>query len=490
MYRDKVCKMPGCGCVFTPTTGNQKYCLECRDKAKRERERKQWKKQSRKRNNYREFTRDCEACGIEFTTYYSKKIYCGSVECERARLKNKDEKRSKEELRIKHKKYYDNNREKCLLSKAKAYRDKNPDAGEYTPGLTIKLTFDEVKEYIESRDYKLLSAEYINNNSKLLLMCPNGHEWRTTFHRFKSGARCMTCYTQNNYVSKPEQAVRDYFEENHPDLHIIYNDRSVITPKELDLYFPESNTAVEICGLYWHCERTDTPKNYHYNKMMACFDKGVRLITVFEDEIYDNFDIVISKILQAIGKTEKIIYAEECSVECISTSEANKFFVNNHLQGGFPAEKVWALVYNDEIVSACSVGESTMKYISTRNVLELQRLCDLIGTHVVGGVSKLFLRVKKYTLKEKYGKIVTHCDMRYANIFSTVYEKLGFSLESTTRYSLHYFRRGKRHRSFSIRKTKEERLIDELNYELRQEKGYDKIWDCGYRIYTYELTNL
>ena len=39
-----------------------------------------------------------------------------------------------------------------------------------------KLTYREVKEYIESFDYKLLSEEYIDNKTKLKMICPCGHE--------------------------------------------------------------------------------------------------------------------------------------------------------------------------------------------------------------------------------------------------------------------------------------------------------------------------
>lgn len=495
MYQDKICKMTGCGCVFTPTTGNQKYCLGCRQKAKKEREREQWKERSRKRNGYKEYTRRCKICGKKFTTHYSKKLYCGSDECEeeRIRLKNKSyhSKRSKEELKLKGRKYYNNNRDKCLLSKANVYREKNPEAKEYSPGKTVKLTFNEVKEYIESNNYKLLSVNYNNNKELLKLQCPNSHEWYTTFHSFKSGSRCMTCYTNNNYVSKPEQDIRDYFENNYPELNVVYNDRSVISPKELDFYFPDSKVAVEVCGLYWHGEgTTNTPKSYHYDKMMICFENRVRLITIFEDEIYNNFDIVISRILQAIGKTKEVIYARKCSVECISTTEANKFFVNNHLQGRSTAEKIWALVHKGKIVSVCSIGKIIRKHTSTMDTVELKRLCNLSNTHVVGGASKLFSRAKEYALEEGYSKIKSYCDMRYANIFNPVYEKLGFVLDGFTKYTPHYFKSGVRYRNFSLRKSKEERLTGKTEYELRKEQGYDRIWDCGHRTYVYYLTNL
>lgn len=37
-----------------------------------------------------------------------------------------------------------------------------------------KLTYQEVKEYIESFNYKLLSEEYVDNKTKLKMLCPCG----------------------------------------------------------------------------------------------------------------------------------------------------------------------------------------------------------------------------------------------------------------------------------------------------------------------------
>lgn len=60
----------------------------------------------------------------------------------------------------------------------------------------IKYSLQEVKGYMESFGYELLSTEYKDNKSNLETICPNGHEWKTTFNRFKNGTRC--CYCENN----------------------------------------------------------------------------------------------------------------------------------------------------------------------------------------------------------------------------------------------------------------------------------------------------
>ena len=56
-----------------------------------------------------------------------------------------------------------------------------------------KLTYEEVKNYIELQGYQLLSKEYINNHTKLKMICDKGHECEITFGNFKQGKRCRTC---------------------------------------------------------------------------------------------------------------------------------------------------------------------------------------------------------------------------------------------------------------------------------------------------------
>ena len=76
-------------------------------------------------------------------------------------------------------------------------------------GGTQKLTYNEVKEYIENFKYKLLSTEYINNRTKLKLECSKGHIFEMTFNNFKNGARCPYC---NGNVKLTYNEVKKYIE--------------------------------------------------------------------------------------------------------------------------------------------------------------------------------------------------------------------------------------------------------------------------------------
>jgi len=467
-YKEKYCQV--CKELFKPTSPKQKFCLNCKVVvAKLKQQQRDKKRTLLKQKNKESFIRNCPLCGDVFSTFYPKKIYCGAEKCEILRKR----KNVKAVDIVRNAKRKENRRFKRARLKG------------------AKLKF--IKYFIESINYKLIEARSYTSSHKstLKLKCPEGHTWETTWHNlYSSNGRCMTCYLKNNYVSKPELLVREFIEENFPGINVKYNDRSVLRPKELDFYFPDNNLAIEVCGLYWHGELSSGKhKSYHYDKMKGCYAKGVRLITVFEDELITNKNIVFSRISQALGKPKRRIFARKCVVKELTSIEANTFYKYNHIQGKSTALVRYGLYYNDELVCVGSLGKITRQHTSTKDTIELKRFCTLPSVSVVGGVGKIFKRMKFFALDNGYTVIKSYCDMRYANIFRPVYEVLGFELEGFTKYTPHYFKDQQRYRNFSLRKTPEERLTGKTEWQLRQVQGYDRIWDCGHRTYIYKLIN-
>ncbi len=460
------CKIKKCGNCYTefnPTGRNQKYCSNCKKEMMTLGERNSNRKEKRYVN--REI--ECPACGCTFKTYYGHKKYCGSDECDIIRIRNK-------------------NRISCIRNLPK-FRERT----KVRQQIKLVQKKEEIKKFIEGENYSITNLDDYKNshNSKIHLICTEGHEWHTTFHSFKdSGARCMRCYTLNNYISRPEKAVLSYFEINHPSTELVHRDRKEIHPQELDLFFPNAQLGVEVCGLYWHSELNGKSRDYHYNKMIKCKNKNIRLITVFEDEINNYFDVVISRIKNALGLIEHKIFARKCESKEIKVSKANDFFKKYHLQGSAAGSIAFGLFYNNDLVQVLSGGKPARKHTSKGyNIIELKRLAALPDLNVVGGASKLFNLFIKHSKEHNYDKIKSYCDMRYANIAGSVYEKLGFELNAFTRYTPHYVRNGDRFRNMTLRKTPIERLTGKTEWELRQAQGYDRIWDCGHETYVYDL---
>lgn len=75
-----------------------------------------------------------------------------------------------------------------------------------------KLTYEQVKEYIESFGYTLISKEYINSSTKIEVMCPKGHLYEVRFNDFKSGYRCKICSMKGINKKYNYEYVKKYFE--------------------------------------------------------------------------------------------------------------------------------------------------------------------------------------------------------------------------------------------------------------------------------------
>jgi hypothetical protein len=69
----------------------------------------------------------------------------------------------------------------------------------------MKKSYDEIREYVEKENYKLISKEYINCSTKLKMICDKGHECEISFNNFKHGKRCRQCHLEskrwsNDYI--------------------------------------------------------------------------------------------------------------------------------------------------------------------------------------------------------------------------------------------------------------------------------------------------
>jgi hypothetical protein len=57
-----------------------------------------------------------------------------------------------------------------------------------------KLTYEFIKERIESFNHTLLSTEYVNAKTKLSLKCDKGHVCEIKWDYFRKSGRCPVCH--------------------------------------------------------------------------------------------------------------------------------------------------------------------------------------------------------------------------------------------------------------------------------------------------------
>ncbi len=290
--------------------------------------------------------------------------------------------------------------------------------------------------------------------------------------------RCKICYPILTGTSIGEKEVFQYIRQLLPNSKIIENDRKILNGKELDIYIPDKNIAIEYNGLYWHSELGGQKnKKYHLDKLNECNTKGIKLIHIFENEWLNKQNIVKSIINTILLPEINVkIFARKCELKEINSKITNQFLEDNHLQGKDKGSVRIGLYYNNELISVMTFCKSRFN----KNIeWEISRYCIKLNHTVIGGAERLF---KYFITNYNPNSIITYSDKRYFN--GNIYKKIGFIfIESTTPnyyytdYQSIYNRINfQKHKLRSKLKIFEQSLSEWDNMKINY---WDRIWDCG-----------
>lgn len=75
----------------------------------------------------------------------------------------------------------------------------------------VKTSYQQVKVYMEQQGYTLLSETYKNAHFKLMVQCNREHQYQVTWAGFQQGNRCPTCSNNDKKISY--QQIRRYIEQ-------------------------------------------------------------------------------------------------------------------------------------------------------------------------------------------------------------------------------------------------------------------------------------
>ncbi len=166
--------------------------------------------------------------------------------------------------------------------------------GSKCPKCSKKCPIQAKEQFIEllaQEGYELLS-EYKNIDTKVILRCPERHEWNTTPHSFKTNNRCPHCAG-----STGQRKLQSMLEIR--DLgSMVYNNRTILNGLELDIYYPELNIAIEYQGNYWHNKPDAIERDKRKRKL--CEEKGIKLIEVWDNDFMKDPDLIIRKVVDEI----------------------------------------------------------------------------------------------------------------------------------------------------------------------------------------------
>jgi hypothetical protein len=339
-----------------------------------------------------------------------------------------------------------------------------------------------VKNRVEKQMFTLLG--YINDDYAILKCNKCGHEFTHTQVFREYDIKCRKCepLISDNSLNKFIENILDNNIKNYQK-----NDRKILNGKEIDYLLNNEKIGFEINGNYYHSENHGNKNRiYHINKTKSAAKKEIKLFHIFEDEIILKPDIVISRIKNILGITENKIYARKCVIKEVVKKESDDFLKENHLQGKSIDKIRIGLYYENDLVSIMTFG-GKRKALGSNNIsneYELLRFCNKININIVGGFSKLLNYFKINYIPHK---IITYSDIRWSGINpeNSVYVKNGFKYLYNTPPNYWYVKTNDfihRYYRFGFRKNiliKEGFSVIKTEWEIMQEKGYDRIWDCG-----------
>lgn len=158
-------------------------------------------------------------------------------------------------------------------------------ANERTADLLRQTPEEFLEKLIEKRGndgYTFDKVNYECSTCKITVTCNRYGDFDVRPYNFLNGTDHPL--RANSNTSRPEQELFEYVKSLYPEA--LNNKYGIIGRKELDIYIPELNKAIEYNGYFWHYDQRNKnckPKGYHAMKSNLCRDKGIKLLHIRED---------------------------------------------------------------------------------------------------------------------------------------------------------------------------------------------------------------
>ena len=331
-------------------------------------------------------------------------------------------------------------------------------------------------EYVKNIPPQLLDYSYCDNTNKSLVGLANELGVSYIMVRKAFASHGINPKKKRNQTSQPELDICTFLD--HHNIKYIRNVRTLLGNKlEVDIWIPSIRVGIEYCGLFWHSDRNNYPKNKHQDKFIKSCDNNITLITIFEDEWLFKKDQVQSRLLSILQQHHNSIFARKCKVAYNYDPTIVKNQLNDwHLSGTKSASSNISLLYNDVLVAVLTYG--VPRY--GKEDIEIIRFASLPGSTVVGGFSKCFSHLIKNLNPTT---VVSFSDNRWGR--GGVYKSAGFINKGITPPSYFYFKIQEKiryHRSRFMKKyiiNQMDGSIDLTEAENMKKFGYNRIYDCG-----------
>jgi G:T-mismatch repair DNA endonuclease (very short patch repair protein) len=289
------------------------------------------------------------------------------------------------------------------------------------------------------------------------------------------------------WVSAPEKDLREFISDL--GLDFTGSNRSLLKGVEVDIVIPSLKIGIEFNGNRYHSEvYGKKDRMHHLNKLIKMNDVGYGLIQIFEDEWEERAQQVRSKLKRMLGRDNSLkISARDCDISLIDASIKNAFLNKFHIQGEDRSTIHYGLIHKDDLVAVMTFDPYRNMTKSKEGQYELKRFSTKEGFFVRGGASKL---LTSFIRDVKPKSVMSFADRRWTlNFDNNMYTKLGFSFDGSTPPEYHYYNnklhRIRRWSKFGFgRKSIASKFphiyhTEKTEWQMMQEAGFDRIWDCG-----------
>jgi len=337
---------------------------------------------------------------------------------------------------------------------------------------------DVIQRFIEKHGdkYNYSKVDYVKMQGKVVIICREHGEFEQTPIAHLKGNGCSSC---SHIISSAEIELTNFVSQY---VEVIKNTKSIIAPYELDCFVPSKNLAIEFNGLVWHSTKFNSEKLYHQRKHLLCRNKGIRLIQVWEDDWTNKRILIEGMILSALGINKDVIYARKTEYREVESKDAREFFNTNHLNGFIPSSKYLGLFHNNILVQSVSISKPRAFMKNQQADIEITRSASLLGTRVIGGLSKLLSKVEAQTIS-------TFADALWYD--GSGYKACGFQAKGLSDVGYFYVKSpfNERHHRFKFAKHtlgNQLSIYDERLSELENmsNNGYYRIYDAGHYRFT------
>ena len=179
-----------------------------------------------------------------------------------------------------------------------------------------------------------------------------GNIWHSQCKTFRAThlPYCSKCRSQL-VTSSYESEIAGYISTFHSG-ELIRNSRDIISPLELDIYYPEKKIAIEFNGDYFHSTEFKS-KDYHYNKFKYCREKDILLVSIFERYWNSDKEIIKLYLKDLFNNVENNLSFSDNKMSNNYPSLKHFKECNNYIEESYPLgnHKVYTCGYSEISIS-------------------------------------------------------------------------------------------------------------------------------------------